>query len=100
MVTRLAKHILIIAMLAFISGVCAGAPAGAHLTEAQAIRFADAEVQRHHRDLRYYLPRSATFSPQTHLWSIGYQPQKGHADFLMQVDDRTHKVQMLMIDTW
>ena len=95
-----AKHTCIIAMLAFALGGCASTQAGAHLSETQAIRIADAEVQRHHRHLGDYVPRSATFSPQTHLWSVGYQPRTGHADFLMQVDDRTRKVQMLSIDTW
>ena len=102
MIARIAKarHTYVVAMLALASGACVSTPADAHLTERQVIRIADAAVQRHHRELRDFMPRSATFSSRTRTWSVGYQPRRGKADFLMEVDDHTRQVQMLSIDTW
>lgn len=64
MVTRIPKmgRACVIAVLAFASGAGASTHSGGDLSQTQVIRIADAEVQRRHRELHDFLPRTASYS--------------------------------------
>jgi hypothetical protein len=93
------QFVLCTAALLLLGSGCAAPIASQPLSQAEAIRIADAEVRK-----QYHVPvdsfeRSASHVASQNSWFIGYHPHFiGHrsraqrdAAFVMQVDDKTRR---------
>jgi len=104
MVVRARNPFVLCVSVLFLGSGCAAPTASQHLSQAEAIRIADAEIRK-----QYHVPidsfeRAASYVASRKSWIISYHPRfigdrphsRRRAALVMDVDEKTRKAGMIV----